>query len=1170
MRATRLGSVFVDQVRCSDVVTRWELVILCAGVFAVAGCGGDSDTPSPAPPSPPQPAAASTAPAKRDSAQQESARQAANGQPDAALEVAEASGIGAAESAANAAGQEETAASDVDAPPGESPFEMSYLDPATEMFVFARPSAIVTSPIVQALTGGNLGPLDDLKEKFGIGIDQVESVTIGVSQLQQIAQQSAVQMAASMQQTSESPTPQVSLLSTALPSPLGMAEHGIIVVRTIEPVSMDDLDLPDFEGAAKTHESHAYHQLAETGETPPHLYQADDTTLIIATESAIQATIDRGAERSHATADLGFVQTASHMIIAVVPQDRDAFFAQLRPVEPAPSDQSAATGQRGRISLSGRDEEDEGSGKGKPRRKKKGRFADEAEEAERAEAEALAQANQNAGMPTSSEESKWRELMATHGQAVALQIDMDAALRVTLTTQCDLPPSAVRLEKELNMAVDSGKQMYEAFRGSLPGLVQEITQSMVDSLAVTADGKRVSISTSLPESQQANLTMLPVVMMGMMMSQTGSVEAIQPMVDWQDRAQEVLDQGQNSVLTKGVPEGMQVHGLARWSLPEPGREFAHPLLELAIVCTGGPAAHVASFGRLKITEAKVAADVPLKWLGMSINGRSEDPLHDLVVVDHEDPFSPHPPQGIATGVTFHPPSSDVQSLAVIEGEILVEAPTTLREITLSNVYSDQTVVDDPALQSANFSVSTETVDGQIEVHCRYNEDAPLGQISVLDASGATVQASSESRVIDEGQMHREWRLSGGVTQPLGLVVTAREGMQEVSVPFRFENLPMPNPPSQYSGQSELLSWTTAEPAEEFPEGMSLQAQARWHSPLSSAAGDPEALGHSGLDDTAGDSALRINLGRGDELSREEEKALRRSAELSREEEKALRRGGGLSREEEKALRRSGKGGDDDGATSANQFQEDEDDGSDSFRAAEARAVSPEDSLEGRLQFVVDLLGTSEETIVALGDLQVQKAVSNDGLELEYVGGQFGIFDVTNELAGVQQDALPQTDQPPDGLRVIYKFTRPQDAIQAIAEFRGKLHVRTAKERVEVVVPSLSGRTNKRIRDRRLAKYGVEFAVDIVGNVLKYRTLKGDENRLARMIPVDENGDRIDGVSHRNTTDHGNPIHVFQFSDAIPEGVGLQFVINSGVKEIDVPVEFTNVPVPAAPPQLALE
>ncbi len=1152
MRGRSVCGESASDVKHHVVTPLWGLVVLLAGVVTFSGCGGDDGGASTSSPPPARPVAAPATP------------------PVAAEVPATVESVADHQPAAATPATPQPQTTPAIAPAGESPFEMSYLDPATELFVFARPAAITSSPIVQALTGGKFGPLDDLREQFGLGIDQIESVTIGVSQLQQMNEQNAEGMAAMPGASAASGMPTNPMVPPMMSAPSGMAEHTIIVVRTAAPLSLEEINLPQGDGLTKTHESKTYHQLAVAGENAPHLYAADETTFIVATEAAVQAIIDQGDSPSQATADLSFVPTASHVIVAVVPQDREAFFKGMpaMPVVQVPepvSELPATPVTKPGYAVGGIPDEDDEDDRGKGKKRRKKDDDDDTPQVKEPEVETLEPV----------EESEWQKLVKTHVTGIALQIDLNADLQINISANCDIPASALRIQKELDTAVAEGKQMFEVLRSTLPGLVQEIAQSMIDSLAVSADGTTVSVSTTLPESQQANLTMLPTVAMGMMMmSQAGNVEVMQQMVDWQERAQDVLDEGQLSVLSEGVPEGLEVHGLARWSLPLPGREFSPPLLELAIVCTGGPAAHVKSFGRLKVTEANIADEMPIKWLGVSRNGRTDDPLHELIAVDQGDGFTPHPPKGVATGFLFHPPGEEVPSLEVVAGVIVLEVPTSLREITLSNVSGSAVSIDDPTLQSANFVVTTETVDAQAVVQCTYDKQAPFGQFTVLDASGNSVEASSTSQVLAGDQIHRKWQLPQGTKQPLGLVVAVREDVQEVSVPFRFENLPMPEPASDFSGQLPLRSWTAANTTSEFPEGLTLQAQARWNvsqSPQMASLGLAEQRKQGRPPATSPPPPLTgSGGGPGFGLSRKEEKEDRRRSAAA-EDDPGTGSGTGLSRSEEKEQRkkRTGNGGEVTERRSGIRIADDDGE-EETVRTPEARAAQLAGSLDGRLQFVVDLIGPTIDSTVVIGEMQVDKAIAEGGLELEYEGGQFGQLDVTDDLADVEWDQLPKTDQPPNGLRVIYKFTRPESPIETITEFQGTLQIRTVRERIEAVVPNLNDRTDKRLKDRILSKYGIEIAVAINDDELKYRTLKGDEERLDKLFPVDDEGTRIDGVTHLTTTDNGNRIHVFRFPRDVPDGVGLKFILNLGVEDIEVPVEFSDVPVPPAPPQFVVQ
>lgn len=905
-----------------SISAKWVSLILLTGVVAICGCGGDDGGTSSAPPAQPQlpptqPAQAQESPetppvvpespaTPQDVAESQPPVEPVAQQPPAARQTQAFAPAADPQAFAKPTTLPSQTAqtSKATAPAGASPFETSYLDPATELFVFVRPAAIASSSFLQALSGGKLGPADNVSESFGISIEEIESVTIGLSQLQKLAEQSAAQMT---QQPSAADALQATMMPSVMPDPSGVAEHFVFVVRTTEAVKLEDLALPEGDGFIKTHSSKSYRQLADLGEQSPHMFAPDEKTFVIATDSVIQSIIDQGETPTQATADLSFVSADSHLIVAVVPHDREAFFANLPAIPtPEPQPEPAPTtapeikpGQDG-YRVSEEDEDDEGKGKNKNRRKK-----DDEEDGRSLLGRGIQIADgtnseTEAGALAAVDKKEWQKLLETHAIGIALQIDLNEGLQLKITAQCDVPASPLRIQKELDVVVSQGKQAFEAVRSVLPGIIQEIAGSMVNSLTVTTDGTTVAISTTLPESQQANLTMLPMVVMGMMMSQAGNVEVMQQMVDWQERAEEVLNQGQLSVISEGLPEGLEVHGIARWSLPQPGQELSPPLLEVATVYAGGPGAFTRSFGRLKVTEANDASGVPLKWLGVSRNGRTEDPLHEMTAIDRTNGFTAHPPQGVATGLLFHPPGSDVQSLAVVAGEVVLEVPTSTREIMLHNVSSGPVSIDDPVLQGVHFFVTTETVDSRTIVRCTYSNQGPVGPITVHDASGNVVEASSSSQVIVGDQVQREWQLSEETKLPLGLVVAVQENVQEVSVPFRFENIPMPEPVSRFSGQEPLGSWTSANKDSDLPDGLTLEAQARWKGPQTprmtfsegTEQSTPTSVSQPPKLSLAGRSG-GLGFGRGRDEDEEDRSPVNGG-------------GGGLSRKEEKRQRKDKK------------------------------------------------------------------------------------------------------------------------------------------------------------------------------------------------------------------------------------------------------------------------
>src|SRR5690606_16874872 len=79
-------------------------------------------------------------------------------------------------------------------PPGDAPFDTTYLDVNSELFIHARVAEILDSELVQALTGGDLGELDQMTQEIGIDPREMNSVTIGIVDMEGLSQKADAAM----------------------------------------------------------------------------------------------------------------------------------------------------------------------------------------------------------------------------------------------------------------------------------------------------------------------------------------------------------------------------------------------------------------------------------------------------------------------------------------------------------------------------------------------------------------------------------------------------------------------------------------------------------------------------------------------------------------------------------------------------------------------------------------------------------------------------------------------------------------------------------------------------------------------------------------------------------------------------------------------------------------
>ncbi len=1129
------GRVASDRSGAELKATTLCLLILMGGVLQLAGCGsGEQDTSS-APPSP-----------------QGAAPQGAASQPGADPDDGD---------------EQESAANE---PVPDAPFDLSYLDAETELFIFARPAAIVASPFVQALTGGSLGPIDQMMGGIGISIEQIDTVTVGVRHLKDMAEQSQQRFAHLQKRF-----PGAAMAGMRTPD--GAADETIVVVRTVDPTSAEALGLvePGGDTAAISHQSQMYYPLPAARAPKPYLYLADEKTLVIASQSTIKQVIEQRDEVSQPQVDLSFVSEAADVVVALVPKDRDALFNTAHQMGLGSGDSQPGTIGSGsgkaptplRFGVgAGEDDEDLDEDDEDDRRSRRDRDRDQ---------------DRRGALETPPEGLD--SLLTAHAEAVALLANVDAGLRVEVAVRCDDQVSAVKVRAMLAKTVKSAQQSFEDVRETLPGVIQQIADAVMGTVKTVADKQVVTLSLEIPESQQANLTVLPMAVMGMMMGGSampaGSMEA---MVDWQARAHEVIDQGQPPVAAEELPAGLELRALARWGVAPPGGGPSAAPLEIAVVATGELAVRTVAFGQLELTELNVGGGPRLKWLGAAQAEGGHSPVREFVPIDRSEIFSRHPEGGIATGYTFGLTGELPATLPAIAGTLTLKAAKNVRDVTVNRLPPAGRATDDEALRAAGFGVETEGGNGFASIVFTYEDSPSIGKIEVLDPQGNPITASSWEKSSVGQQVRQTIHLPDDADPAeLGYRVTVFDDVQEIPVAFRFEELPLPDPPENSGEPQEFAMWTPVERlSDAIPDALVIEAQARWNAPPANSFGSPfgdsagNAFGGPGEPPPASGGAGKSSggglLGRGFGFGSDEDDENDRESLNDRKEEKRRRR-------EQDGRSRHGDDDDDDipparsrnrsrtspAGRAGSKFSDEEDDDTSGSGGA-FRSATFSDNGEASLQLAIDLTGPVAKSITGLGELSVGAAMSAEGDNLDYEAGLFLGNDITEDWADVDALAVASGDQPPDGLRVLVLFTPPDPPIANLSQFRGTLRIRTAREQIESVVKNLNDRTERRIKDRNLGKFGIVIAVAIEDNQLMLRVLEGDEDRIAEMSPVDRSGNPISYVSHSTGLDNGNLVHYFEFSRRVPSKVGLKFSMNLGVKEIEIPLRLRNVPVPPRP------
>ena len=152
-----------------------------------------------------------------------------------------------------------------------------------------------------------------------------------------------------------------------------------------------------------------------------------------------------------------------------------------------------------------------------------------------------------------------------------------------------------------------------------------------------------------------------------------------------------------------------------------------------------------------------------------------------------------------------------------------------------------------------------------------------------------------------------------------------------------------------------------------------------------------------------------------------------------------------------------------------------------------------------------------------------------------------------------------------GLRLSFHFTPPLQPVNQILRFNGTATLRISRDRRETVITKVHDRTGRRITDRELSQLGIVLMAGIKDSQILVRLLEGNDEQISQITPVDAYGDPISGVTKTSEQGSGNArgrlVHTLTFANGVPAGVGLRVFANSGVSEVNVPFRFSNIPVP---------
>ncbi len=532
-------------------------------------------------------------------------------------------------------------------------------------------------------------------------------------------------------------------LKAAAAGPLdGAAEAGaqaasksVVVLRLNRDVTPEKLRLVErHHGQPVEHLGQTYFigsKNLEKNEPGQAVYLPGPGTIVVASVEAVKRVIERG-KTGLTGAPLDFVDAKQQLIVAVVAQDRDALLAQAPPEEAIP--------------------------------------------------------------PSAAE---FQLSLKNHLHAVALGLTFGKGLDVQVALGCDDAPGAEKVMAQLQPLLDQGEAMFESAKGEMNPLVVGLVAPIVENTKLRSDTKTASVTltASLPPSFNQSLAQLPMLYSMMMMSwmaeegglPIASAEA--PIIPF-----EVPDPGnltgQPAVDIEGVPEGLALEVLARWSERAPRdkerKKLAFPL-ELLVILRGEPAAKAYAYGNLKIKTATATGGAAMTqyvsefmpWL----------PEKQLVALDALRGFAgPQPTDAVHAVFAFVHPSQPVEEIDVFEGTVQLQIPeeSVTRTLGLQSLE-----IRDPALKEAGVTLKKFKRSGRESVQIDIRAPAVLTNVELREADGEPYRGSYELTQ----DATRASIIAGDRPLPedVKLMVTMHTKFKVLEVPFRFEKVSVSRP-----------------------------------------------------------------------------------------------------------------------------------------------------------------------------------------------------------------------------------------------------------------------------------------------------------------------------------------------------------------------------------------
>ncbi len=249
-----------------------------------------------------------------------------------------------------------------------------------------------------------------------------------------------------------------------------------------------------------------------------------------------------------------------------------------------------------------------------------------------------------------------------------------------------------------------------------------------------------------------------------------------------------------------LPDGTRVEARARWSkfptFDQQTNKQTHPL-EVAVDVVGGPAQNAVAIGFLKVDQA-VIGGTPLEPKKDPFSFR--DVSQEYVSIDRGFSLDEAPPDGVQAKFQFDPPPPPAQPPTVVQtfsGSLKLQTVDEQKVVYVKNAAAAAgKPINDPALREAGLTLRVERSGNGLAVRLVKGDANLIQSVTAVDGGGSPLPDVTVGTMTFNNQIAYALTSQSDLPRDTGLRITLNVGLKEVSVPFKFEDLPVPAAPKQ--------------------------------------------------------------------------------------------------------------------------------------------------------------------------------------------------------------------------------------------------------------------------------------------------------------------------------------------------------------------------------------